>query len=30
MAIIEVNGVRKTYAGRNVVDGVTFSVEEGE
>ncbi len=30
MAIIEVNGVRKTYAGRNVVDGVTLSVDEGE
>ncbi|MEV2259769.1 ABC transporter ATP-binding protein [Streptomyces anulatus] len=30
MAIIEVNGVRKTYAGRAVVDGVSFSVEEGE
>ncbi|MEE4494677.1 ABC transporter ATP-binding protein [Streptomyces sp. BE230] len=30
MAIIEVNGVRKTYAGRPVVDGVSFSVEEGE
>ncbi|MFC9479703.1 ABC transporter ATP-binding protein [Streptomyces griseus] len=30
MAIIEVNEVRKTYAGRAVVDGVSFSVEEGE
>ncbi|MDW4912916.1 MULTISPECIES: ATP-binding cassette domain-containing protein [Streptomyces] len=30
MAIIEVNGVRKTYAGRDVVDGVSFSVERGE
>ncbi|NEE09739.1 ATP-binding cassette domain-containing protein, partial [Streptomyces sp. SID7499] len=30
MAIIEVNGVRKTYAGRAVVDGVSFSVDEGE
>ncbi|MFB8101566.1 MULTISPECIES: ABC transporter ATP-binding protein [Streptomyces] len=30
MAIIEVNGVRKTYAGRHVVDGVSFAVEEGE
>ncbi|MFZ4265620.1 ABC transporter ATP-binding protein [Streptomyces arboris] len=30
MAIIEVNEVRKTYAGRHVVDGVSFSVEEGE
>ncbi|TRV78517.1 ABC transporter ATP-binding protein [Streptomyces sp. 130] len=30
MAVIEVNGVRKSYAGRPVVDGVTFSVQEGE
>lgn len=30
MAIIEVNGVRKTYAGRHVVDGVSFAVEAGE
>lgn len=30
MAIIEVNGVRKVYAGRPVVDGVSFSVDEGE
>ncbi|MET7644594.1 ABC transporter ATP-binding protein [Streptomyces sp. NPDC005426] len=30
MPIIEVNGVRKTYAGRPVVDGVSFSVDEGE
>ncbi|MEU9205600.1 ABC transporter ATP-binding protein [Streptomyces sp. NPDC048332] len=30
MAIIEVNGVRKTYAGRPVVDGVSFRVDEGE
>ncbi|MGC4944957.1 ABC transporter ATP-binding protein [Streptomyces sp. DT224] len=30
MAIIEANGVRKSYAGRPVVDGVSFSVEEGE
>ncbi|MEU1468530.1 ABC transporter ATP-binding protein [Streptomyces sp. NPDC005761] len=30
MAIIEVNGVRKIYAGRPVVDGVSFSVDEGE
>ncbi|MGW1232514.1 ABC transporter ATP-binding protein [Streptomyces californicus] len=30
MAIIEVNGVRKSYAGRDVVDGVSFSVERGE
>ncbi|MFB8087669.1 ABC transporter ATP-binding protein [Streptomyces sp. NPDC055992] len=30
MAIIEANGVRKAYAGRPVVDGITFSVDEGE
>ncbi|MFE9554597.1 ABC transporter ATP-binding protein [Streptomyces sp. NPDC006692] len=30
MAIIEVNAVRKTYGGRPAVDGVSFSVEEGE
>ncbi|MET7523803.1 ABC transporter ATP-binding protein [Streptomyces sp. NPDC005248] len=30
MAIIEVNGVRKAYAGRPAVDGVTFAVDEGE
>ncbi|MFF5335057.1 ATP-binding cassette domain-containing protein [Streptomyces sp. NPDC013181] len=30
MAIIEVDGVRKVYAGRPVVDGVGFSVDEGE
>lgn len=30
MAIIEVNGVCKNYAGRPVVDGVSFSVDEGE
>lgn len=30
MAIIEVDAVRKTYAGRPVVDGVSFSVDEGE
>ncbi len=30
MAIIEVDGVRKTCAGRPVVDGVSFSVDEGE
>ncbi|MFB6988761.1 ABC transporter ATP-binding protein [Streptomyces sp. NPDC056178] len=30
MAIIEVNGVRKAYAGRPVVDGVSFAVDEGE
>ncbi|MFA1537895.1 ABC transporter ATP-binding protein [Actinomadura monticuli] len=30
MPIIEVSGLRKVYGGRPVVDGVTFSVEEGE
>ncbi|MFB6711783.1 MULTISPECIES: ATP-binding cassette domain-containing protein [unclassified Streptomyces] len=30
MAIIEVSGVRKAYAGRPVVDGVSFAVDEGE
>ncbi|MBT2377893.1 ABC transporter ATP-binding protein [Streptomyces sp. ISL-111] len=30
MAIIEVDEVRKTYAGRHVVDGVSFPVDEGE
>ncbi|MCX4845109.1 ABC transporter ATP-binding protein [Streptomyces sp. NBC_00893] len=30
MAIIEVDGVRKSYAGRPVVDGVSFAVDEGE
>ncbi|MGW5271467.1 ABC transporter ATP-binding protein [Streptomyces sp. NPDC004044] len=30
MAIIEVNGLRKAYAGRPAVDGVTFAVDEGE
>jgi ABC-2 type transport system ATP-binding protein len=30
MAIIEVSGLRKAYGGRPVVDGVSFSVEEGE
>ncbi|WP_330240807.1 ABC transporter ATP-binding protein [Streptomyces sp. NBC_00525] len=30
MAIIEANGVHKAYAGRPVVDGIGFSVEEGE
>ncbi|MDF5757018.1 ABC transporter ATP-binding protein [Spongiactinospora sp. TRM90649] len=30
MAIIEVDGLRKSYAGRPVVDGVSFAVEEGE
>ncbi|TMR38628.1 ABC transporter ATP-binding protein [Actinomadura geliboluensis] len=30
MPIIEVNGLRKVYGGRPVVDDVTFAVEEGE
>ncbi|MFC8225622.1 ABC transporter ATP-binding protein [Streptomyces sp. NPDC057287] len=30
MAIIEVNGVHKAYGGRPVVDGVGFTVDEGE
>ncbi|MGW4229112.1 ABC transporter ATP-binding protein [Streptomyces sp. NPDC004980] len=30
MPIIEVDGVRKAYAGRVAVDGVSFSVDEGE
>ncbi|KAF4408090.1 ABC transporter ATP-binding protein [Streptomyces lycii] len=30
MAIIEVSGVRKAYGGKLAVDGVSFSVEEGE
>ncbi|GAA4059235.1 ABC transporter ATP-binding protein [Actinomadura miaoliensis] len=30
MPIIEVNGLRKAYGGRPVVDDVTFAVEEGE
>ncbi|MCC5576160.1 ABC transporter ATP-binding protein [Microtetraspora sp. AC03309] len=30
MAIIEVDGLRKSYGGRTVVDGVSFAVEEGE
>ncbi|ROQ65911.1 ABC-2 type transport system ATP-binding protein [Streptomyces sp. 840.1] len=30
MAIIEVDGVRKAYAGRPAVDGVSFTVDEGE
>ncbi|MEV1026161.1 ABC transporter ATP-binding protein [Streptomyces sp. NPDC050264] len=28
--LIEVTGLRKTYAGRAVVDGISFAVEEGE
>ncbi|WP_031510029.1 ABC transporter ATP-binding protein [Streptomyces megasporus] len=30
MPVIEVNGLTKTYGGRTVVDGVSFTVEEGE
>ncbi|MFF9826937.1 ABC transporter ATP-binding protein [Streptomyces albidoflavus] len=30
MPIIEVSGVRKAYGGRTVVDGISFTVEEGE
>lgn len=30
MSIVELNGLRKVYGDRPVVDGVTFSVEEGE
>ncbi|WP_155358855.1 ABC transporter ATP-binding protein [Acrocarpospora macrocephala] len=30
MPIIEVTGLRKSYGGRPVVDGVSFAVEEGE
>ncbi|CCH76108.1 ABC transporter related protein [Nostocoides japonicum T1-X7] len=30
MAVIEVDSLRKVYADRAVVDGVTFSVEQGE
>ncbi|MFI0420381.1 ABC transporter ATP-binding protein [Spongiactinospora sp. 9N601] len=30
MAIIDVSDLRKSYGGRAVVDGVSFSVEEGE
>lgn len=30
MPIIEVNGVHKAYGGRPVVDGVSFTVDEGE
>lgn len=30
MSIIEVRGVRKAYGGRAVVDGVSFTVDEGE
>ncbi|MFJ8918960.1 ABC transporter ATP-binding protein [Streptomyces sp. NPDC102415] len=30
MAIIEVQGLRKAYGGRPVVDGVDFTVDEGE
>ncbi|MFF4761652.1 ABC transporter ATP-binding protein [Streptomyces sp. NPDC001292] len=30
MSIVEVEGLRKSYGGRAVVDGVDFTVEEGE
>jgi len=30
MAVIDVRGLRKVYGGRPVVDGVSFSVEDGE
>jgi ABC-2 type transport system ATP-binding protein len=30
MAVIEVNGLTKRYAGHTVLDGVSFDVEEGE
>ncbi|MGW2724367.1 ABC transporter ATP-binding protein [Streptomyces sp. NPDC001492] len=30
MSVIEVTELRKSYAGRTVVDGVSFAVEEGE
>ncbi|WP_330173517.1 ABC transporter ATP-binding protein [Streptomyces sp. NBC_01498] len=30
MAIVEVNGLRKSYGGKPAVDGVGFTVEEGE
>ncbi|MQA94472.1 MAG: ATP-binding cassette domain-containing protein [Streptosporangiales bacterium] len=30
MAIIEVDGLRKAYGGRTVVDDISFTVEEGE
>jgi ABC-type branched-subunit amino acid transport system ATPase component len=30
MSVIEVTDLRKSYAGRTVVDGVSFAVEEGE
>ncbi|WP_167343578.1 ABC transporter ATP-binding protein [Streptomyces albus] len=30
VAMVDVNGLRKVYAGRPVVDGVSFAVEEGE
>lgn len=30
MAIVEVKDLRKTYGGHHVVDGVSFTVEEGE
>ncbi|MEU6423017.1 ABC transporter ATP-binding protein [Streptomyces spiralis] len=30
MSVIEVSELRKSYGGRNVVDGVSFAVDEGE
>ncbi|AXG80402.1 ABC transporter ATP-binding protein [Streptomyces paludis] len=30
MAMVEVSGVRKAYGGRTVVDGISFTVDEGE
>ncbi|MEU6248520.1 ABC transporter ATP-binding protein [Glycomyces sp. NPDC047010] len=30
MAIIEVTGLRKSYGGRTVLDGISFGVEQGE
>ncbi|MFD8420403.1 ABC transporter ATP-binding protein [Streptomyces sp. NPDC059466] len=30
MSVIEVSALRKSYGGRDVVDGVSFAVEEGE
>ena len=30
MSIIDVRGLRKVYGGRTVVDGVSFTIEEGE
>ena len=30
MALLDVQDLQKTYAGRRVVDGVSFTVEAGE